>query len=137
MLCICAVVASTICSGHPNASAAAAIFSITCSVFFSLLLTISTRQADIASKAAFTALRASSESPEANIGLKARGFVSVNLFCMTAFPPTGRMELLGSRIIAVSQPSDERNGRRPHERDAHGGSSAYRLLGAKRGSGSV
>src|SRR5262249_133834 len=78
----------TICSGHPSARAAAAIFSRTCSPAFSLLSAISARQVDIASKAAFTALRASSETPEANIGLKSRGFVSVRLFCMTAPPLT-------------------------------------------------
>jgi len=56
MLCSWARMASTICSGHPNARAAAAIFSMTCSLFFSLLLAVSMRQLDIASKAAFTAL---------------------------------------------------------------------------------
>src|SRR5215468_6774394 len=59
---------STICSGHPSARAAAAIFSMTCSLFFSLFFAVSMRQVDIASKAAFTALRASSESPGAHIG---------------------------------------------------------------------
>lgn len=38
MLCICARMASTISPGHPNARAAAAIFSMTCSLFLSLLL---------------------------------------------------------------------------------------------------
>src|ERR1700758_421164 len=46
MLCNCARVASTICSGHPSARAAVAIFSMTRSLFFSLLLAISMRQAD-------------------------------------------------------------------------------------------
>jgi len=41
MLCSCARVASTICSGQPNARAAAAIFSITFSLFFSLLWAVS------------------------------------------------------------------------------------------------
>src|SRR5215813_2423567 len=82
MLCICARVVSTICSGHASAPAAAAIFSMTCSLFFSLLLAVSMRQVAIASKAAFTALRASSESPEAHIGLKLRGVTSAYLFCM-------------------------------------------------------
>src|SRR5262249_35518655 len=79
MLCICARVTSTICSGQPSARAAAAIFSITRSLFFSLLLIVSVRQVDIASNAAFTALRASSESPGADIGLKLRALVSANL----------------------------------------------------------
>src|SRR5262249_944565 len=79
MLCICARVASTICSGQPSARAAAAIFSITRSLFFSLLLIVSVRQVDIASNAALTALRASSESPGADIGLKLRALVSANL----------------------------------------------------------
>src|SRR5262245_58190325 len=63
MLCICAPMASTISAGHPSARAAKAVFSMTCSLFFSLLLAVSMRQLDIASKAAFTALRASPESP--------------------------------------------------------------------------
>src|SRR5262245_58809537 len=88
MLCICVRVASTICSGHPSARAAAAIFSMTCSLFFSLYLAVSMRQVDIASKAAFTALRASSESPGAHIGLKLRGVTSVYLFCMAMSPLT-------------------------------------------------
>src|SRR5215510_2686981 len=56
MLCICVRVASTICSGHPSARAAAAIFSMTCSLFFSLFLAVSMRQVDIASKAALAVL---------------------------------------------------------------------------------
>src|SRR5215472_5259815 len=80
MLCTCARVASTICSGHPSARAAAAIFSMTCSLFFSLLLAMSMRQADIASKAVFTAWRASSESPETDIELKSREFAKLS--CM-------------------------------------------------------
>src|SRR5262249_13133968 len=79
MVCICARVASTTCSGQPSARAAAAIFSITRSLFFSLLLTVSVRQADIASNAAVTALRASSESAGDDIGLKLRVPVSANL----------------------------------------------------------
>src|SRR5215831_6086666 len=88
MLCICARVVSTICSGHPSARAAAAIFSMTCSLFFSLFFAVSMRQADIASKAAFAALRASSESPGAHIGLKLRGVTSAYLFCMAVSPVT-------------------------------------------------
>src|SRR5215472_12674797 len=80
MLCICVRVASTICSGHPSARAAAAIFSMTCSLFFSLLLAMSMRQADIASKAVFTAWRASSESPATDIELKSREFAELS--CM-------------------------------------------------------
>src|SRR5262249_44416127 len=53
---------------------------MTCSLFFSLLLAMSMRQADIASKAAFTAWRASSESPATDIGLKLRDFVEFS--CM-------------------------------------------------------
>src|SRR6516162_449263 len=79
MLCICARVVSTICSGHRSARAAAAIFSMTCSLFFSLFFAVSMRQVDIASKAAFTALRASSESLGAHIGLKLQGVTSSNL----------------------------------------------------------
>ena len=48
---------------------AAATFSITCSMPFSLVLTVSVRQLDIASKAAFNALRASVESPGTELGL--------------------------------------------------------------------
>jgi hypothetical protein len=48
---------------------------MTCSPFFSLLLAVSMRQADMASKAAFTAWRASSESPGTDIELKLRRFV--------------------------------------------------------------
>jgi hypothetical protein len=44
------------------------------------------RQVDIASKAAFTALRASSESPGAHIGLKLRGVTSAYLFGMAMSP---------------------------------------------------
>src|SRR5262245_44096775 len=80
MLCSWARVVSTICSGHPNARAAAAIFSMTCSLFFSLLLAMSMRQADIASKAVFTAWRASSESPATDIELKSREFAELS--CM-------------------------------------------------------
>jgi hypothetical protein len=50
------------------------------------LLAVSMRQVDIASKAAFTALRASSESPGADIGLKLRGVIFSNLLGMTASP---------------------------------------------------
>jgi hypothetical protein len=53
---------------------------MTCSLFFSLLLAVSMRQADIASKAAFTAWRASSESPGTDIELKLRGFAELS--CM-------------------------------------------------------
>src|SRR5262245_23873085 len=88
MLCICARVVSTICSGQPSARAAAASFSMTCSLFFSLLLAVSMRQVDIASKAAFTALRASSESAGAHVGLKLRGVTSAYLFCIAASPLT-------------------------------------------------
>src|SRR5215471_13132968 len=96
MLCSCARVASTICSGHPSARAAAASFSMTCSLFFSLLLAVSMRQVDIASKAAFTALRASSESPGTDIELKVRGFTPADLFCMAVSPLTDR------RMISTS-----------------------------------
>src|SRR6516225_776277 len=68
MLCICARVASS----------AAAIFSMTCSLFFSLLLAVSVRQVDIASKAAFTAWRVSSESPGTDIELKLRNFAELS-----------------------------------------------------------
>src|SRR5262249_20600247 len=88
MLCICALMVSTTCSGHPSARAAAAIFSMTCSLFFSLFLAVSMRQVDIASKAALTALRASSERLGAHIGLKLRGVTSAYLFCMAASPVT-------------------------------------------------
>src|SRR5262249_19879572 len=87
-LCICARVASTICSGQPSARAAAASFSMTCSLFFSLFLAVSMRQADIASKASFTALRASSESLGAHVALKLRGPISAYLFSMAASPLT-------------------------------------------------
>src|SRR5262249_29953610 len=95
MLCICARVVSTICSGQPSARAAAASFSMTCSLFFSLLLAVSMRQVDIASKAAFTALRASSESAGAHVGLKLRGVTSAYLFCIAASPLTDCKDPLG------------------------------------------
>ena len=47
-------------------------------------------------KAAFTALRASSESPGTDIELKLRGFTP-DLFCMAASPLTDRNEPFGSR----------------------------------------
>src|SRR6516162_9385810 len=111
MLCICARVVSTICSGQPSARAAAASFSMTCSLFFSLLLAVSMRQVDIASKAAFTALRASSESAGAHVGLKLRGVTSAYLFCMAASPLTDCKDPLGgprgqrpsSVLLKVSQ----------------------------------
>src|SRR5215471_13272012 len=53
---------------------------MTCSLCFSLLLAMSRRQADIASKAAFTAWRASSERPATDIGLKLREFAELS--CM-------------------------------------------------------
>src|SRR6516165_7932860 len=107
MLCICARVVSTICSGQPSARAAAASFSL----FFSLLLAVSMRQVDIASKAAFTALRASSESAGAHVGLKLRGVTSAYLFCMAASPLTDCKDPLGgprgqrpsSVLLKVSQ----------------------------------
>jgi len=61
MLWICERVASITCSGHPSARAASAIFSVTCSRLFSLLVSVSVRHVDTASKAAFTALRFSFE----------------------------------------------------------------------------
>src|SRR6516165_7202710 len=82
--CICAWVASTICCGHPNARAAAAILSMT----ISKLSTVSVRQVDIASNAAFTALRASSESSGVNFGLKLRGVASANLLSIAVLPLT-------------------------------------------------
>src|SRR5262245_42138323 len=85
---ICAWAASTICSGHPSAAAAAAIFSMTCLLFFSLLSANSLRQVDMASKAAFTASRALFESPGTVIGLKLRGITSTNLLCMVGSPFT-------------------------------------------------
>src|SRR5262249_35782848 len=53
---------------------------MTCSLFFSLLLAMSMRQADIASKAVFTAWRASSGSPATDIGLKSRELAELS--CM-------------------------------------------------------
>src|SRR5215813_12467113 len=108
MLCICARVVSTICSGQPSARAAAASFSMTCSLFFSLLLAVSMRQVDIASKAAFTALRASSESAGAHVGLKSRGVTSAYLFCMAVSPVTDCKNPLGEpRRTKASQRSAE------------------------------
>src|SRR5438094_6258644 len=86
MLCSCARMASTICSGHPSARAAAAIFSMTCSLFFSLLLAVSMHQADMASKAAFTAWRASSESPGTDIELKLRRFTALSCMACLLLP---------------------------------------------------
>src|SRR5262245_22413651 len=107
MLCICARMVSTICSGHPSARAAAASFSMTCSLFFSLFLAVSMRQVDIASKAAFTALRASSESPGDHIGLKLRGVTSAYLFCMAMSPVTDYKNPLGSLVDDGIQRSAE------------------------------
>jgi hypothetical protein len=75
---------------------------MTCSLFFSLLLAISMHQVDIASKAAFTAWRASSESPGTDIGLRLRGFTP-DLFCMAASPLTDRNEPLGTPVIKISR----------------------------------
>src|SRR5262245_49397678 len=83
MVCICSRVVSAISAGQPSARAATAILSMTRSRFFSLSLTISVRQVDMASNADFTALRASSDSPGANIGLKVRELTSANLVGMT------------------------------------------------------
>src|SRR5262245_54640791 len=69
--------ASTTWSGQPSSAAAAAIFSITRLMFFSLLSAISLRQFDMASKAAFTDSRALRESPGIAMGSK-RWFVSVD-----------------------------------------------------------
>src|SRR6516162_9247934 len=80
--CICAWVASTICCGHPSARAAAAILSMT----IAKLSTVTVRQVDIASNAAFTALRASSESSGDNLGLKSREVSSANLLSIACFP---------------------------------------------------
>src|SRR5205823_9605943 len=72
---------------------AAAIFSMTSSLFFSLFLTVSMRQADIASKAAFTAWRASSESPGTDIGLKLRGLSSMaRLLSLPLAAPARRVQ---------------------------------------------
>src|SRR5262249_23309663 len=99
---------STTCSGHPSARAATAIFSMTCSLFFSLFLEVSMRQVGIASKAAFTALRASSESAGAHIGLKLRGVTSAYLFCMAVSPVTNYQNPLGEpRRTKASQRSAE------------------------------
>src|SRR5262249_51084421 len=86
MLWICARLASTTCSGHPRARAASPIFSMTCSKLFSLLVSVSARHVDIASKAAFTALRVSSERLGADIGLKVREDVSADLLGMILSP---------------------------------------------------
>src|SRR5271166_1786558 len=88
MPCICARAVSAISSRHPKARAAVAILSMTCSRFFSLFLTVSVRQVDIASNAAFTALRASSERPGANVGLKLREVTCAILLGMTLLPLT-------------------------------------------------
>src|SRR5262249_45880696 len=96
MLCIFARVASTICSGHPSVRAAAAIFSMTCSLFFSVFSAVSMRQVDIASKAAFTAFRASSDSPGTDIRSKLRGFAELS--CMA--------RLLSLRMDFIDAPPD-------------------------------
>jgi hypothetical protein len=67
---------------------------MTCSPFFSLLLAVSMRQADMASKAAFTAWRASSESPGTDIELRLRGVAELS--CMA------RLLLLRIDFINVS-----------------------------------
>src|SRR5262245_24830532 len=69
---------STTCSGQPSSPAAAAIFSITRLMFFSLLSAISLRQLDMASKAAFTDSRALRESPGIAMGSKRWVVVSVD-----------------------------------------------------------
>src|SRR5262245_32315534 len=80
-LCICVRAASTICSGHPSSAAAAAIFSMTRLIFFSLLSAISPRHVDMASKAALTASRALYESPGTDMGSKLR-VASADLLCV-------------------------------------------------------
>src|SRR5215471_6512027 len=86
MLCIWVRAASTICSGHPSAVAAAAIFSITCLLALSLASAVSLRQLDMALRAAFTASRPSLERPGTETGLKARGVTSLNLIGMAESP---------------------------------------------------
>jgi len=53
---------------------------MTCSLFYSLFFAVSVREVDIASKAAFNALRVSSERPGTDIGLKLRCFAELS--CM-------------------------------------------------------
>jgi hypothetical protein len=61
------------------------------------------RQVDIASKAAFTALRASSESPATDIELKVRGFTPADSFCMAASPLTDRNEPLRGNLVDIPE----------------------------------
>src|SRR5262245_1914364 len=83
---------------------------MTCSIFFSLFLAVSMRQVDIASKAAFTAWRVSSESPGTDIGLKLRGVSLANLFCMARTPltdqgtPSGPHKVYPALLLRVSHP---------------------------------
>src|SRR6516162_1698533 len=99
MVCICARAASTTCSGHPSAAAAAAILSMTCLLFFSLVLSVSLRQVDIALRAAFTASRASFESPGTDTGLKLRGVTSTNLLCIVGFSSRFSTEIEDTRYL--------------------------------------
>src|SRR5262249_61043240 len=85
--------------------AAAAIFSMTCSIFFSLLWAVSVRQVDIASKAALTALRASSDRPGADIGLKPCGVTSADLFCIATSPLTDRKATSGGTAWTKKHPA--------------------------------
>src|SRR5262249_35426202 len=72
-LCSWVRVASTTCSGHPSADAAAAIWSMTRLPFFSLVSASSLRQVARAFKAVFTPSRASLLSPATDMGLNSRG----------------------------------------------------------------
>jgi hypothetical protein len=101
--CICPQVASTIWSGHPSARAAAAILSRTCSRPFSLRLTASVRQVAIASNAAFTALRVSSESPAAEVGSNLREEAFANVLVITLSPLGAAAGSLQHRIELFSE----------------------------------
>src|SRR5688572_6670693 len=99
-LCICARAVSTTCSGQPKALAAEAIFSTISAPFFSLACAVSLRQANMASRAAFTASRALFDNPGIGIGLKLRGVISRNLLCMTV-PPAGASQGPAAAILAA------------------------------------
>jgi hypothetical protein len=78
---------------------------------FSLLLTVSVRHVDIASKAAFTASRASFESAGMELGSNLRADLSVNYFAMIASPFFAKPK--NTRDIGVTRHCSPSGGKQP------------------------